>query len=192
MSLDYLGRIGKARASVKTIGDSALANVAKGWAEKQTDDLKSQIPKASGSLANSVSFDFEMIEAGFVIKFLADDYWDFVNSGVEGFKQSAGAITNTFGDKYSFKSENPSPSMVQAFGGAANYGKNGEKGDMQNWMASRGIIADDGNYNSLAYAIAKSVKQKGIKPANFYDKVFGDKQIKDFEIKLMNELEKLL
>lgn len=192
MSFDYLRQLGKAADELQTVGKSPLGEVARLFAQEAVDQMKTEVPKGNGSLAASLTFEFEQSEGQILIKFLADDYWDFVNSGVNGTKQSSGAITNQFGDTYQFRTSNPSPSMVEAFGGGANYGKNGEQGNMQNWMASKGLIAENGDYNSLAFAIAKSVKQKGIKPTPFIDNALSENKIQAFEQALLNALESII
>lgn len=192
MSFDYLKQLGKAAEELQTVGKSPLGEVARLFAKEAVDQMKTEVPKGNGSLAASLTFEFEQSEGQILIKFLADDYWDFVNSGVNGTKQSSGAITNQFGDTYQFRTSNPSPSMVEAFGGGANYGKNGEQGNMQNWMASKGLIAENGNYNSLAFAIAKSVKQKGIKPTPFIDNALSENKIQAFEQALLDAFESII
>lgn len=192
MSFDYLKQLGKAADELQTVGKSPLGEVARLFAQKAIDEMKTEVPKGNGSLAASLTFEFEQSEGQILIKFLADDYWDFVNSGVDGTKQSAGAITNQFGDTYQFRTPNPSPSMVEAFGGGANYGKNGEQGNMQNWMASKGLIAENGDYNSLAFALAKSVKQKGIKPTPFMNNALSENKIEAFEQALLDAFESII
>jgi hypothetical protein len=192
MSFDYLKTLGKAADELKTVGKSPLGEVARLFAKEAVDQMKTEVPKGNGSLAASLTFEFEQSEGQILIKFLADDYWDFINSGVDGINQSSGAIINQFGDTYKFKTSNPSPSMVEAFGGGANYGKDGEQGNMQNWMASKGLIAENGDYNSLAFAIAKSVKQKGIKSTPFINNALSENKIQAFEQALLDAFESII
>jgi hypothetical protein len=192
MSFDYLKTLGKAADELKTVGKSPLGEVARLYAKEAVDQMKTEVPKGNGSLAASLTFEFEQSEGQILIKFLADDYWDFVNSGVDGTNQSSGAIINQFGDTYKFQTSTPSPSMVEAFGGGANYGKNGEQGNMQNWMASKGLIAENGDYNSLAFAIAKSVKQKGIKSTPFMNNALSENKIQEFEQALLDAFESII
>lgn len=192
MGFEYLKQLGKATEEVRQIGKSPLAEVARQFANTAVNEMKQDAPSASGSLAASLSFEFEESDGKLLIKFLADDYWDFVNSGVDGVNRSAGAITNQFGATYKFKTINPSPSMVEAFGGAPNYGKDGGKGSMQNWMASKNIIAKDGDYNSLAYLLARATKRDGIKPKPFIDNAISEDKLQAFEQLLLNALEEII
>jgi len=172
MTEEYLKQFGTAREQVRTTENSLLGQLVREFAEETIQEMKADVQKASGRMAASIGFDIEFEGEQFVVYFLADDYWDYLNSGVDGVEQSSGAIPNQEGVVQSFKTLNPSPSMVEAFGGGANYGKNGEQGDMQNWMASKGIIAEDGDYNSLAYLLARGTKRHGIKPSNFVNNCF--------------------
>lgn len=192
MAFDYLKYLGEASEEIKKGGGSILAKVAFKFADESVDSMKQLVPKATMTLENSLTYDYKEEDGKLIIYFLADDYWDFVNSGVEGVRQSAGSLTNQYGSVYQFKKENPSPSMVEAFGGGANYGKNGEQGDMQNWMAIKGIIADDGDYNSLAYSIALMVKRFGIKPTPFVDQAFDETKIRAFEEALLDAFESII
>lgn len=193
MSFDYLKQLGKAADELQTVGKSPLGEVARLFAKEAVDQMKAEVPKGNGSLAASLEPEFDDNEAKkFIIKFLAEDYWDFVNSGVDGNKESSGAITNQFGVIYKFKTSNPSPSMVEAFGGGANYGKNGEQGNMQNWMASKGLIAENGDYNSLAYSIALMVKRFGIKPTPFMNNALSENKIQAFEQALLDAFESII
>lgn len=192
MAVDYLKELGKAIDEVKQFAETEFGKVAHSFAEQSVKLMQELAPKATMTLENSITYEFEEKDGQILLKFLADDYWDYVNSGVEGTRQSAGSLTNQFGSVYQFHTENPSPSMVEAFGGGANYGKNGEQGSMQNWMAAKGIIAEDGNYNALAYALAKSVKMYGIKPTPFVDEAFDEKNIQKFQEELLKAFESII
>lgn len=192
-SKDYLKNIGKARDQVKTESDSPILNILKKWSEDSIATMKENTPTASGSLAASIGFKFGNEGGVFTIDFLADDYWDFVNSGVDGVRQSAGAITNKFGQTYSFKSEIPGRSMVDSFMGKGK----------QNWLASKGInsltyggetyqLSTDADYRAAAFVFARAVKRNGIKPSNFVGSAINEESIKELEDLLIEALLKLL
>lgn len=192
MTEEYLKQFGTAREQVRTTENSLLGQLVREFAEETIQEMKADVQKASGRMAASIGFDIEFEGEQFVVYFLADDYWDYLNSGVDGVEQSSGAIPNQEGVVQSFKTLNPSPSMVEAFGGGANYGKNGEQGDMQNWMASKGIIAENGDYNSLAYLLARGTKRHGIKPSNFVNNAFSDERLQKFEQLLLEKLNEII
>jgi len=191
MALDYLDDIGSIRETVRSESKSFIEKIAGEFAQLSIDQMREDVQKASGTMAQSIDFDIVKDKQKFTITFYADDYWDYLNSGVNGVNQSAGAIENSFGEVYSFKTLNPSPSMVEAFGGGANYGKNGEQGDMQNWMASSGIVAANGDYNALAYLLARATKRTGIEPSEFINNAISEDKLLKFEQSLLDALEKI-
>lgn len=191
--IEYLKQIGKAKDQVKTESDNPLINFLMKWSQSTVDQMKKDVPKASGSLASSIGFKFGNEDGVLTIDFTADDYWDFVNSGVDGFNQSAGAIENKFGNTYSFKSAVPSRSMVDSFMGQGK----------QNWLASKGVksltyggetyqLVTDADYRAAAYVFARAVKRHGIKPSNFVGKSFNEETIRDLENKLIDIIVNLL
>lgn len=182
MALEHLQNIGKARDSVKTMADTEAGKFVQEWASKTVELMRENAPSASGTLKSSLGFSFEANGHIITINFLADDYWDYLNSGVDGVERSAGAITNQYGTTYSFKTINPSPKMVDAFKGSGK----------QNWMASKGITASDGNYDSLAYILARSTKRHGIEPSEFVNDALTEEKLKAFEEGLLNAFEKLI
>lgn len=188
----YLNEIGKIRDSVKTESDSPIHKIMKQWSEDAIALMKDNTPKASGRLAASISFDFKNDGGVVIVEFTADDYWDYVNSGVDGFSQSAGAVENKFGNTYSFKSAVPSRSMVDSLLGQ----------DKRNWLASKGItsltyggktyqLTTESDYRGAAFVFARAVKQKGIKPSNFVGKAVNEESISQLENLLMDALENL-
>lgn len=192
-SKDYLKQIGKSRDQIKTESDSPILNILKKWSEDSIATMKENTPTASGALAASIGFKFGNEGGVFTIDFLADDYWDFVNSGVDGVRQSAGAIPNKFGQTYSFKSEIPGRSMVDSFMGKGK----------QNWLASKGInsltyggetyqLSTEADYRAAAFVFARAVKRNGIKPSNFVGSAINEESIKELEDLLIEALLKLL
>ena len=193
MTEEYLKQFGTAREQVKTTENSLLGQLVREFAEETIQEMKEAVRYGNGTMQRSIGYEPIKFEDGnFVINFLADDYWDYLNSGVDGVEQSSGAIPNQEGVVQSFKTLNPSPRMVEAFGGAPNYGKDGGQGSMQNWMAEKGIIAEDGDYNSLAYLLARGTKRHGIKPSNFVNDAFSDERLMKFEQLLLEKLNEII
>lgn len=191
--IEYLKQIGKAKDQVKTESDNPLINLLMKWSQSTVDQMKQDVPKASKSLASSIGFKFGNEDGVLTIDFTADDYWDFVNSGVDGFNQSAGAIENKFGNTYSFKSAVPGRSMIDSFMGQGK----------QNWLASKGVtsltyggetyqLVTNADYRAAAYVFARAVKRHGIKPSNFVGKSFNEETIRDLENKLIDIIVNLL
>lgn len=191
-SYSYLNQIGKAKDQVKTESDSPIHNILKQWSENAIAQMKANTPKGSGALAASIGFKFGNDGGILTVDFTADDYWDFVNSGVDGVRQSAGAKTNKFGETYSFKSEVPGRAMVDAFMGKGK----------QNWLASKGItsltyggetyqLVTEADYRAAAFVFARAVKRKGIKPSSFVESGINEESIKQLEELLIDALTNL-
>ena len=182
--MSYLENVGKERGDVKTIIETEVALIAGEIAKQVIDDLKLNIPKGSGALASSIAHTLSVDKDGsLIVEISGLDYWDYVNSGVDGVKRSAGAIVNQFGEVYRFKYLNPSGAMVDAIRGV---------GTKQNWLASAGLIAKDGNYESLAYAIGTAVKRDGIKPADFVEQALNEQSLSAFDRALLDAFENII
>jgi len=126
---DYLEKEGK--ASVKEM---------RGWLSSWSID--------GGKLAKSIKSKVIKKNNFFEISYELEDYYDYVDSGVNGKKQSANAKKNKFGKFYKFRNENPSSKHVKA---------------IEKWGRNKGIPKD------AAYPIAKSIKKKGLQPKSFYN-----------------------
>jgi hypothetical protein len=197
MSLAYLEQIGKAKESVKQLADTPLGQAAASFANMAISDMKENVPTSqpgTGALKQSLGVEFEANGETLSIKFLADDYWDYVNSGVNGKLKSSGALINQFGSTYSFKTVNPSKKMVDAFAGV---------GGMQNWLAGKGItslryggkthpLRTNKDYRGAAYVFARAVKKKGIKPSGFVNEAFSEEKMKAFEEALLDAWEDII
>src|SRR3989304_4858771 len=114
-SATFLQDIGNARESIKTDSNSPIHQIMNQFAREKADEMKKNVPKGNGSLAASIGFKFGAAGGILTIDFLADDYWDYLNSGVDGVRNSAGAIPNKFGSTYQFKTEIPGRKMIDAF-----------------------------------------------------------------------------
>ncbi len=60
------------------------------------------------------------------------------------------------------------------------------------WMISKGITAEDGDQESLAYVIMQSVKRKGIKPTEFVNKVLNEEALKQLESEVADAFIKMV
>ena len=115
---------------------------------------------------------------GIIINISANKYWDFVNSGVDGYDQSAGATPNyKEGKVQKFKSPFPNRKMAK---------------NLQNGMSTKGLSLPPGfkDFESYSYAAATKVKIEGIKPNHFADKVLTPEFINEISLSLAEELGK--
>ena len=192
-SATFLQDIGNARESIKTDSNSPIHQIMNQFAREKVDEMKKNAPKGNGSLAASIGFKFGAAGGILTIDFLADDYWDYLNSGVDGVRNSAGAIPNKFGSTYQFKTEIPGRKMIDAFIGKGK----------QNWMASKGItsltyggetyqLQTESDYRAAAFVFARAVKRKGIKPSNFVGKSINEDSLKELEELLIDAMVNLI
>ena len=191
--ISYLNTIGKARDLIKTESDSPIHQIMEQWSKEAIEKMKAKAPKGSGALAASIGFNFGADGGVLSVEFTADDYWDYLNSGVDGFLTSSGATVNKFGQTYSFKSEVPGRAMMDAFIGKGK----------QNWLASKGItsltyggetyqLTTETDYEAAAFVFARAVKRKGIKPTNFVKAGVNEESIKQLEELLIDALVNIL
>jgi len=119
---------------------------------------------ASGALASSLKvLDPRMVGSSVVLDIEALFYYQFLNRGVKGTKKGSG--------EFAFNSPYPSKKMVESIrkwmkqAGIAN--RNVKKTASKLEVKRKSIAQLDG-----AYAVARSIKQNGIKKTGFFDKAF--------------------
>lgn len=91
------------------------------------------------------------------VKISAEDYWKFINYGVNGWgRQYSGAFPSQ-----------PSPKLE----------------DIKQWMSFRGITLAPqfSNYDSMAFAIIRSIDKNGKQPRPFYSDVVNMQLIKEIK-----------
>ena len=146
--------------------------------EKARANLNKEGKRAKGTLFNQMSYDIEKTEDNIkgVISFgSAEDYWIFVDQGVKGaggFKGS-GRMRGQ-GSDFRF--------------GTGKGPKGGLRKAIPKWIKTKGIKGRDkkGRFikdKSLAFLIARSIKQKGIERTRFISKPYND-MIEDLKVDL--------
>jgi hypothetical protein len=204
MALDYLENIGRAKTLFEAGATSPMQTVLKNFAELQIqlsrDALQKGSPRhwATGSLAQSLSFKINFDEK-VSLDFIMNDYWDYINAGVQGMQGGAQVYQNAFGTEYSFKTLSPSRGMIDSFVGT---------GDMDGWMRAKNItslswtdedgveqiqdLVTDEDFRSAAFVFARGVKKRGIDGNLWIDNVFNEKALERFENELIKAIEKEL
>lgn len=137
---------------------------------------------------------------GFTVTVAMPDYYEFLDQGVHG---KTSSYAENSGSPFRYTDKMPSIKSMRQFmlnrgitkmrsrpankttstkskrklkrGGARKNTTSGRKNDLESRL------------NSIAFAIAKSIFNKGTKASHFYSNVINDKQIKDFEGQLLNE-----
>lgn len=127
------------------------------------------------------------------------EYYDFVNKGVRGFKSGQPSDS-----PYSFKNAYPNRKMAANIFGWLNRSRKSSradnvvsdgKGGISQTQVKRQrlkkILSEAENKRKLAYAIASSIKSKGIKKTSYFDnaisQVFNEKFTKDVAVAIVND-----
>ena len=167
---DCLGSaFGTATENLRAKAGTKVEQTIKEWLRERIDvaqaELESSNRNASGSLSASIR-PKDLVTNGeeVLVEVIAEDYWDFINQGVNG-------TVNKFGSPYSFKNLVVGMKMHQAF---------------KEFIQLRGITPREPemDYDQLAYILAKATKKKGIKKTPFMDEGFSPEAIKDLAERL--------
>ena len=139
----------------------ALQKLAEAYVRLLKSNLKQSGHMATGALANSIKALPPIVTAnGIEIPITALDYFDYLNKGVRGTKGGSGA--------YVFKSSMPSAEMVssiQAFMRSKGITAHAAKASVHGMAKARSTIGNQ----SAAFAIARSILQKGVPATGFAD-----------------------
>jgi hypothetical protein len=134
------------------------------FVEAAQDNLNKSNTNASGNLSSSIQVgEPEVVGSLFKVDVFMDYYGQFINKGVKGTKSGSGL--------YAFKHDYPSKGMIDSIREWIKAGKlkttntNVRKTISRN-EKKNGSIAKLDN----AFAVARSIKQHGIKPTGFLDK----------------------
>lgn len=167
---DFLGSaFGTATENLRAKAGTKVEQTIKEWLRERIDvaqaELESSNRNASGSLSASIRTK-DLVTNGeeVLVEVIAEDYWDFINQGVNG-------TVNKFGSPYSFKNLVVGMKMHQAF---------------KEFIQLRGIQPREPemDYDQLAYILAKATKKKGIRKTPFMDEGFSPEAIKDLADRL--------
>ena len=139
----------------------------------------------SGALVQSVEpTDFEFIDSKFTMGIIMEDYWKYVDGGVNGLNRNVGA-----------------PEWKSLEGYRAGTFDEFKK-SIQGWIRDRGItelrwMNKDGeevlkrletpkDFDQAAFVIMRGIKQNGIEPTHFVDNVLTEDYLNDFEETIAN------
>ena len=154
--------------------------------EKARANLNKKGKRAKGTLFDEMSYDIEKTESGvkFVMNFgQAEDYWIFVDEGVQGaggFKGSGNKRGQ--GSPFKFTKKQPPFSAILPW-----IKLKGLKGRDKGYTKKDGtVVKGTGRFikdKTLAFLIARSIKQKGIERTRFISKPYDD-MIEDLKVDL--------
>lgn len=167
---DWLGsKFGTATENLRAKAGTKVEETIAEWLRERIDvaqaELESNNRNASGSLSASIR-PKDLVTNGeeVLVEVIAEDYWDFINQGVNG-------TIGNFGSPYSFRNLGVGMKMHQAF---------------KEFIQLRGIQPREPemDYDQLAYVLARATKKKGIRKTPFMDEGFGEEAIKDLAERL--------
>lgn len=118
---------------------------------------------ASGTLGQSI---VSIPVSNFEVEIRAEDYFNYLEQGVNGTLKGYGA-------PFSFKYSRPSKKHADA---------------IKKWIPTRGLSLPSGfsSFDSYSYAIATKVKERGIEPRNIIDGVMTKDTLKEIEEQLFD------
>ena len=135
---------------------------------------------ASGATAQSIgqgnTKPVTLTASGFNISVAMPDYYEYIDEGVSGSKNNKGI------SRFKYTDKRPPISAIRKF--MLNRGINSPK--RSNTTSGKRRDAESIR-NGIAYAIAYKIFTDGQKPTNFYSNVINDKQLLDFEAKLLEQ-----
>ena len=141
-----------------------LNRFAKYVIEESKNNLRNKKSKGSNKLLNSLDKKLNVSANSFSLSFLMEEYGLFQDQGVKGTKSNYIENKNT---PFSYKQS----SKIMGF----EY----HTGTFAKWAKSKNIRLRDkkgrfkkGNYKSIGFVIARSVKEKGVKASLFFTKPF--------------------
>ena len=116
----------------------------------------------TSELYNSLTYDFEKADNGFIIDFKMLDYGEFQDRGVKGVKSTYSQSRNS---PFSYKSSSKLRGLEY------------HTGIFSKWAKFRGLQPRDKkgrfrSYKTMGYILADSIKKKGIKATMFFAKSF--------------------
>jgi len=167
--------VGTASAILNNTADSPLTKLLKDLMQGVIDEITANLDKYDANASRRLRQSFKptpvTIEGGTIVAGIQVDeqqyYWKFVNKGVNGTETNWGA-----------------PSWSGYTAPPGDY-----KSSINEWIRDKGITADNGNYDSLAFLIMRNLKKHGQKPKPFFDDVMNDPQLINY---LKKPIEKLL
>ena len=169
---DLIGDIGRVKEELKAPNnplDEYMLHLGMQIVSQLKQSLRESGIDQNSLLSQSVNSTIVNDDNGITLTITADDYWKFVNDGVNGIRRNVGS-------EMSFKTPYPSKKMAKS---------------IQGW-ASRKSIGSAKDVKSISYAIATKVKREGIDPTYFVDKVLTEDFISIIEKELASEFKKTL
>jgi hypothetical protein len=145
------------------------------------------------AVGNSIRSEVVLTDTGFSVRFYMLDYATFLDKGVSGNKNKQSFENykeQTVSSPYSYTTKQPPTGIIEKWikrkglKGRKSLIKNRKGEDKNKKIKGAGQFITD---KSFAFAIAKSIKRKGIKSLSFFQKPFGV-GYKDLQENLLKEV----
>jgi hypothetical protein len=131
-----------------------LNRFAKYVIQQARTNLTKQGKNVSSDLYGSLGYDLKVSPNSFGLEFYMLPYGQYVDQGVSGTKKKYNTI-------FSYSNKQPPSEALAKWAKARNIRLRDEKGRYKK-----------GNYKSIGFILARSIKEKGIKPSLFFTKPF--------------------
>lgn len=155
-----------------------IANILAEWTQELIDDMTRDLQEKTRSKANqlaqSILPDFVVSNTDITMNLYIADYYKFVDEGVSGIDQPVS------GSPFSFKFRRPGKKFAKQISGwiaQASVPDRTRKGDF-----------DKDKPSPLAYAIAGSIKKRGLQPKLFFKNNLNQDRIDDLNERLSTAL----
>tara|TARA_R110002020_G_scaffold171030_1_gene360998 strand:- start:378 stop:935 length:558 start_codon:yes stop_codon:yes gene_type:complete len=181
MTKSILEQFGSIIKPIEEEGDKTVSSVLVEWVNERIkvakDVLESNDKNASRTLSQSIA-PLPIVEEDGVIQIQveANDYWDFVNSGVDGTEVKRGS-------EYSFTNKQPPVQSIRQwmFDKSITTSKYFDKSGA---LQVKQLVTEQ-DFQGLAFAIAKGVKKKGQEAVPYMDIAFSEEALKDLENRIL-------
>ena len=170
--LSFLSNTATARKELRLEAKGNIEQIIGEWVTERIEDARQNLTESgnnsTGQLANSIIPIPIEDEGKLIVKVMAEEYYDYINSGVNG-------VQTAFDRPYSFKTLGVGDNMRIAF---------------ENFIRNKNIFPRDDSmsYEQLAYVLARAVKRDGIAPNHFMDKAFSEKNVAELTERIGKEV----
>ena len=172
------GEGGMLRTEVAELSDfeKELSRYVTEFLTTASDNLNKTNSITTGNLEKSLDFEIVPTKGGYLINFKALEYFKFVDKGVRGSGESRKNRTSP----YFFKNKMPPMSHIKKW--IVDNGLVAKAMDVKKYGKTRRetkAISPERKVNTLAFLIARSIKNNGLTATNFWSDAF-DKTFADF------------
>jgi hypothetical protein len=183
-NVSFYSSLGTNRSEVQTlplnITEAMLGLYTIKFIEEANKNLAQTNSVSSGKLQDSLGFKNTFTGQKYIVDYLAEDYYKFVDEGVQG--TGPGSINNT--SPFRYRNKMPKISAIQKWI-ETNKGKN--RASDVNRYGTVGVESKSISDRSLAFLIARSIKRKGLKATGFWSKAWAE-TFKDFDEQMSKAL----